>query len=155
MKLLNINIEERDIVTVNHQLIQILRKTNKEYLAEKIELEVSENSEIGQFGFTSIHNSLSEHILDSTEYTHNKSLKLKRLLTMYPKVVKITRSLFENVEEEYGELEFLKMLVAFSEEYGFELLCDGIESEQELLLMKSLGVKYAKGLYLCEPDLND
>lgn len=149
---LYMNIEDRDMVSVNHQVLRILKKYDKEHLGGQIVLEIADKNELGQFGFTSIHRLLSEHILDSTDYTNNKTIKLKRLLTMYPKVVKISRSLFEEIEDDYGELEFLKMLVEFSDEHGFELLCDGIESREDLVLMKSLGVKYGKGSYLCDPD---
>lgn len=152
---LYINMEDRDMVTINHQMNSVLKKFNKEYLADKIVLEVSDKNEPEEFGFTSIHRLLNEHILDSTDYTKNKPSKLKKLLTMYPKVIKISRSLFEEIDDDFGELEFLKMLVEFSNEHGFELLCDGVESEEELVLMKSLGIKYAKGLYLCEPNMMD
>lgn len=146
-------VEDRDVMVVNRQITNALVELDKLDMEEDIILEVCARNEDGQVGFTSIHKLIENYILESIDLTKDNALKVRNLMVMYPNIIKILRSLFKDVETDYKQLEFLQVLVTLGQKYRFDILCEGIETAEELALMKSLGVKYAQGYYLGEPKL--
>lgn len=147
---LYINIDDRDIVVVNHLMTNMFKKLNKEYLKERIILEICDRNEFEQISFSSSHKLIKDQVLDTSEKINEEIIKLKKLFSVYPKVINMSRSLYENIEEDNDKLEYLHMLVEFGREHEISLLGDDIKSSEEVELMKLLGVKFAKGSYLCE-----
>lgn len=146
-----IKVEDRDVVVINRQITNALVELDKLDMEEDIILEVCERSDGGQVGFTSVHKLIENYILESIDLTKENATKIRNLMVMYPNIIKISRPMFENANRDYKKLEFLQVLITLGHKYKFDILCEGIETEEELKFMKLLGVRYAQGYYLGEP----
>ncbi len=75
------------------------------------------------------------------------------LLTLYPEMIKLDRSLVHNLDTDSYRQTFLKQLVAFANERGMLVMAEGVETEAELRMAASLGAGYAQGYFVAEPSV--
>ena len=74
------------------------------------------------------------------------------LLTLYPEMIKLDRSLVRGLDTDAYKQQFLKKLSAFANERGMLVLAEGVETEAELYAAYRCGAGYAQGFFLARPD---
>jgi EAL domain-containing protein (putative c-di-GMP-specific phosphodiesterase class I) len=70
---------------------------------------------------------------------------LEAALELSPHYLKIDMSLVRNVDQQAPKQELLRGLQALSERMKASLIAEGIESEEELATLRSLGIAYGQG----------
>ena len=73
------------------------------------------------------------------------------LLTLYPEIIKMDRSLVRNLDTDTYKQEFLRNLVAFATERSMMVLAEGVETVDELRAAIRLGADLAQGYVLARP----
>ena len=73
------------------------------------------------------------------------------LLTLYPEIIKMDRSLVRNLDTDTYKQEFLRDLVAFAAERSMMVLAEGVETVDELRAAIRLGADLAQGYVLARP----
>ena len=73
------------------------------------------------------------------------------LLTLYPEIIKMDRSLVHNLDTDTYKQEFLRDLVAFAAERSMMVLAEGVETVDELRAAIRLGADLAQGYVLARP----
>ena len=77
---------------------------------------------------------------------------LDRILEIRPQVVKLDRSLIENIHEEKAKQAYVKGLVATTRMTKSLLLAEGVEKIEELRTLQDLGVELVQGFLLHRPE---
>jgi diguanylate cyclase (GGDEF)-like protein len=86
--------------------------------------------------------------LDQFGAAHTSLRLLKRLAIDY---VKLSRSFIQNIPEDGHNGAMLHAIVAMSQHLGFQVVAQGIETEQQLDYLVGAGVKLLQGFHLCRP----
>jgi diguanylate cyclase (GGDEF)-like protein len=76
---------------------------------------------------------------------------LSRLRTLHFDVIKIDRSFLEDLGDGIDMKELLTPLVAFARAFGPTIVMEGIETAEQLALVKALGCDWVQGFYLSQP----
>lgn len=76
---------------------------------------------------------------------------LTHILRLRPDVVKIDRDLTAGVEEDLVRQALVTALVNFAAGFGASVVAEGVESQEALDLLVSLGVRYGQGYHLGRP----
>lgn len=76
---------------------------------------------------------------------------LTHILKLAPDFIKLDRELISGIDVDPVRRALVISLVAFAAETGAEILAEGIETNDELDVVNSLGVRYAQGYYLGQP----
>ena len=76
---------------------------------------------------------------------------LMRLRDLPIDIVKIDRSFVGTVPESIKNVAILKALAAMSEDLGFEIIAEGVETEAQLERLRDLGIRNAQGFLLGAP----
>ena len=77
---------------------------------------------------------------------------LDRILEIRPQVVKLDRSLIENIHDDKPKQAYVKGLVATTHMTKSLLLAEGVEKIQELRVLQDLGVELIQGFLLHRPQ---
>jgi EAL domain-containing protein (putative c-di-GMP-specific phosphodiesterase class I) len=80
---------------------------------------------------------------------------LQRILALRPEVLKLDRSLVNGVAGHLGQQAMCQAMVDFSRRMGADLVAEGVETEDDLLMLRGLGVSHAQGYLLGRPSLAD
>ena len=76
---------------------------------------------------------------------------LRQLLELRPQILKIDRELVTNVHEDGAKHAMIQMLGELAGRLDAWLLAEGVESENELAVLRQLGVPLAQGYFLAKP----
>jgi EAL domain-containing protein (putative c-di-GMP-specific phosphodiesterase class I) len=76
---------------------------------------------------------------------------LKQWSELLPDIVKIDRYFIDYCDQNFVKKTFLKMIIELAKETGTQVIAEGIEREEELLLLKSLGINLMQGYLLQRP----
>lgn len=76
---------------------------------------------------------------------------LRHLLRLAPRIVKLDMEWTESMESEDNYIGAIVALTAMAERMGARLVTEGIETEAQLELLRSLGVRYGQGYLLGRP----
>lgn len=76
---------------------------------------------------------------------------LRHLLRLAPRIVKLDMEWTESMESEDNYIGAIVALSAMAERMGARLVTEGIETEAQLDLLRSLGVRYGQGYLLGRP----
>jgi EAL domain-containing protein (putative c-di-GMP-specific phosphodiesterase class I) len=76
---------------------------------------------------------------------------LRHLLRLAPRIVKLDMEWTESMESEDNYIGAIVALTAMAERMGARLVTEGIETEAQLDLLRSLGVRYGQGYLLGRP----
>ncbi len=76
---------------------------------------------------------------------------LRRLVDLSPDIVKLDRSLIEGIEADPARRALVSALVMFTTEIDAVLVAEGIETQQELVWLRELGVAVGQGYHLSRP----
>jgi EAL domain-containing protein (putative c-di-GMP-specific phosphodiesterase class I) len=76
---------------------------------------------------------------------------LRHILRLAPDIVKLDLSLTQEIARDPAREALASSLVGFAEGVGAAITAEGISSDEELQLLRSLGVDYGQGFFLARP----
>ena len=79
---------------------------------------------------------------------------LKQWSELRPDIVKIDRYFIDNCHNNSFKRKFLKAIFDLAQSANTEVIAEGIECEEEMVLLEQLGMVYAQGFYLARPESN-
>ena len=78
---------------------------------------------------------------------------LERILALAPEVLKLDRSLVDGVAQHAGRQAMCEAMVRFTQRTGSRLVAEGVEIQQDLDVLRALGVDHAQGYLLGRPTV--
>ncbi len=76
---------------------------------------------------------------------------LESLILLEPDIVKIDKRCVSGIAADGAPIRSLKRLLKIAKSLGAEVVAEGIETRDELEILKQLGVKYGQGFFLGKP----
>ena len=76
---------------------------------------------------------------------------LKQWSELLPDIVKIDRYFIDHCDQSFVKKTFLKMIIELAKETGTQVIAEGIERDEELVLLKYLGINLMQGYLLQRP----
>jgi diguanylate cyclase (GGDEF)-like protein len=76
---------------------------------------------------------------------------LQQLMRVTPDLIKLDRSLVQNIHEDPAKQALVESFVRFGRRTGAQVVAEGIETEEELRVLADLDVTYGQGYYLAKP----
>ncbi|AEG59043.1 EAL domain-containing protein [Desulforamulus ruminis] len=77
---------------------------------------------------------------------------LQAIAEVKPEYIKIDSSLVRNIHSNRVKQALLETFVTFAQKIGCYIIAEGIETDQELTTLRTLGVHYGQGYYLARPS---
>ncbi len=77
---------------------------------------------------------------------------LRHILRLAPDILKLDLSLTHEIARDPAREALASSLVGFAEDVGASITAEGISSDEDLELLRSLGVAYGQGFYLARPS---
>jgi EAL domain-containing protein (putative c-di-GMP-specific phosphodiesterase class I) len=77
---------------------------------------------------------------------------LRHILRLAPDIVKLDLSLTQEISRDPAREALATSLVGFAEGVGASIVAEGISSDEDLTLLRALGVDYGQGFYLARPS---
>lgn len=77
---------------------------------------------------------------------------LRHILRLAPDIVKLDLSLTQEIARDPAREALATSLVGFAEGVGASIVAEGISSDEDLSLLRALGVAYGQGFYLARPS---
>jgi EAL domain-containing protein (putative c-di-GMP-specific phosphodiesterase class I) len=77
---------------------------------------------------------------------------LDRIVSLRPDVVKIDRSLVDGCDTDPAKAAGIERLLGFATGYGVQVCAEGVETVEELVTLRSLGVPLVQGYLLGRPE---
>jgi EAL domain-containing protein (putative c-di-GMP-specific phosphodiesterase class I)/GGDEF domain-containing protein len=74
------------------------------------------------------------------------------LLTLHPQYVKIDRKLVSNIDKDHKKQQLVANTIEYARSQSIMTIAEGVEREDELNTMISLGVDYIQGFYTSRPS---
>ena len=65
--------------------------------------------------------------------------------------LKIDQSFVFGLETNSSDKTIIKTIIAMGEEFGFEVIAEGVETKEQFDMLKSLGCKYFQGYLFAKP----
>jgi EAL domain-containing protein (putative c-di-GMP-specific phosphodiesterase class I) len=78
---------------------------------------------------------------------------LERILLLAPEVLKLDRTLVGGVANHPGQQAMCEAMVRFTQRMGARLVAEGVETQEDLDMLASLGVSHAQGYLLGRPTV--
>lgn len=78
---------------------------------------------------------------------------LERILSLAPEVLKLDRSLVDGVSQHAGRQAMCEAMVRFTQRTGARLVAEGVETQEDLDVLRALGVGHAQGYLLGRPTV--
>jgi EAL domain-containing protein (putative c-di-GMP-specific phosphodiesterase class I) len=75
----------------------------------------------------------------------------ERIYTIHPNIVKLDRHMLHNLVSAYNGLNILKRVVSMLREMGSLVLIEGIETEQQAMMVMETDTDLVQGYYFCKP----
>lgn len=76
---------------------------------------------------------------------------LQQLMRVAPDLIKLDRSLVQNINEDPAKQALVDSFVRFGRRTGAQVVAEGIETEEELRVLADLDVTYGQGYFLAKP----
>ena len=76
----------------------------------------------------------------------------RHILKLKPDVIKLDASLIRNVDSDTGCRALAAALIRFAEETGCKVVAEGVETQEELAMLRRLAVNKAQGYLLGRPS---
>jgi diguanylate cyclase (GGDEF)-like protein len=76
---------------------------------------------------------------------------LQQLMRVQPDLIKLDRSLVQNIHEDTAKQALVDSFVRFGRRTGAQVVAEGIETEEELRVLADLDVTYGQGYFLAKP----
>jgi EAL domain-containing protein (putative c-di-GMP-specific phosphodiesterase class I) len=75
----------------------------------------------------------------------------RHILQLGPDIIKLDRDLIRRCNVDFVRRTLAASLVSFAQQIGASLVAEGVETEQELVTLRSMGVLYGQGYHLGRP----
>lgn len=124
------------------------------YPLDRLMLEVTEHSSISDYGI----------IAEKLEPLRQRGLRLavddagagyasfRHILKLKPDVIKLDASLVAAIDKDAGTRALASALVRFAADTGSRVVAEGVETEQEMQVLRALNVNKAQGYLLGRPS---
>jgi len=76
----------------------------------------------------------------------------RHILKLKPDVIKLDSSLIRNIDSDTGSRALAAALIRFAEETGCKVVAEGVETQEELAMLRRLEVNKAQGYLLGRPE---
>lgn len=76
---------------------------------------------------------------------------LQSIVELRPDYLKVDRSIIQNIHMDEMKEHILHTLIQLASKMGISVIAEGIEQEEELALVRKMGVQYAQGYLLGKP----
>lgn len=76
---------------------------------------------------------------------------MRHIISLAPDLIKLDMSLTSHIDTDFVRRALARALISFAEETNTEIIAEGIETPQELSLLRELGVDMGQGYLLREP----
>jgi EAL domain-containing protein (putative c-di-GMP-specific phosphodiesterase class I) len=76
---------------------------------------------------------------------------IRHVLALAPEFIKLDRTLVELAEHESGHRAMVRALCSFADETGSNVVAEGVETEQQLEMLRELGVGLGQGYLWARP----
>ena len=76
---------------------------------------------------------------------------LRHILRLAPDIVKLDLSLTQEIAHDPAREALAGSLVGFADGVGAAIAAEGISSDEDLAVLRALGVDYGQGFYLARP----
>ncbi len=76
---------------------------------------------------------------------------LTHILKLAPDFIKLDRGLVSGIDVDPVRRALAAALVTFAAETGAQIVAEGVETKDELMVLRQLGLRYAQGFYLGRP----
>jgi EAL domain-containing protein (putative c-di-GMP-specific phosphodiesterase class I) len=77
---------------------------------------------------------------------------LQQILAIHPDLIKLDRSLIHDIGTDPGRRALAAALTSFARDTGSRLIAEGVETEEELAMLRALGVETVQGYLLGRPQ---
>ncbi len=77
---------------------------------------------------------------------------LRTIAEVKPDFLKYDMALIRDIHKNLIKKDLLETLIPFTERLGAEIIAEGIETEEEFEVLKSIGIKFGQGFYLARPS---
>ena len=77
---------------------------------------------------------------------------LNRMMVLRPQWLKLDRELIEGIDRDRYKINLIKFFIHFARLSGVKVIAEGIETQEELGTLISLGVDHGQGFYLGKPQ---
>lgn len=151
--LLFVNVEPESLLSVlaaGSRVVGTLRKVRSEF--SRVVLEITEHAAIRDFAFfrrtIQFFKQLGFRVsVDDVGSAHSG---LQRIVALKPDFIKVDLALIHHIQDDPVRREIVRMLQEIAKRIGVDLVAEGVETRQQLQVIKELGVQYAEG-YLFSP----
>lgn len=120
---------------------------------ERLVLEVTEHVPIGEY--EDLSNSLAPlrkaGLRLAIDDAGSGYASFRHILQLQPDIIKLDRSLIRDIHLDKGRRALAAALTAFATETGSKVVAEGIENEDELAVLRTLGVHAGQGYLLGRP----
>jgi EAL domain-containing protein (putative c-di-GMP-specific phosphodiesterase class I)/CheY-like chemotaxis protein len=76
---------------------------------------------------------------------------LRHILDIRPDVIKLDVGLTRGIDVDAGRRALAAALISFGDQMGVQIVAEGIETTEELEILRGLGARYGQGYYLGRP----
>ena len=115
-------------------------------------LEVTEHAEIADYAaFRTSFAALRPRMRLAVDDAGAGFASLRHILELQPAFVKLDRSLVAGLESDEARQAMIVGLSHFARSVGCAIIAEGIETEAELNVLRTLGIRFAQGFLLGRP----
>jgi len=116
---------------------------------DRLVLEITERTAITNFKKyrEGIHTYRQKGIQIAVDDVGSGYSSLQHLAELHPDYIKVDMSLVRDIDRNLIKQSLLETLLNFSNKIGSRLIAEGVETREEFLALKQLGLKYLQGLY--------
>ncbi|TFH75244.1 EAL domain-containing protein [Gammaproteobacteria bacterium LSUCC0112] len=145
---LSINASPEVLVTQEfHKIIALVQK-------DKLVIEITEHAIIDSYEhLTEVINILREQgIRIAVDDAGAGYASFKHILALKPDIIKLDMSLVRNIDTDFHKNALARGLMSFATAIGCRVIAEGVETEEELVALKNIGVNKAQGYLLGSPQ---
>lgn len=116
-------------------------------------IEISEQQIIGDPSYLvgAVNELKRAHLLVAIDDVGFGWSSLESLILLEPDIVKIDKRYVHEIAKDLSRRRSLKRLLKVTEDLGTEVMAEGIESQEDLEVLRDLGVRYGQGFLLGRP----
>lgn len=120
---------------------------------DRVVLELTEHAPIEEYGAleAALASLRSVGLKLAIDDTGSGYASFRHILQLDPDIIKLDQSLIRDIDKDHGRRALAMGLITFANETGCTIVAEGVETERELTVLKSLGVGTAQGYLLGRP----
>ena len=80
---------------------------------------------------------------------------LRHILRLDPDLIKVDMALIQHITDDRASRAVTHALATFADEIGAAVVAEGVESEDQVVVLRELGVRYAQGFHLGRPAAHE